>query len=193
MAAEQTEIKPAPDGKATGATTKAASTWSASGATVASALSYVLTYLLVRVGFEQDPEQAVAIGGAVSLLIVWAAGKVAGLTGGKRTPTDQVQLRDRTLIREVDATDPELKAAVIAVATAAGLVPGQGAQQVPDGGGEHRATPRPADSVAAGSTAAAAPAGDPVVSAPADAEEEALPPIVQPVEVEVPEDPASGQ
>lgn len=182
MAAEQTQTHPAPDGKATGATTKAASTWSASGATVASALSYLLTYLLVRVGFEQDPEQAVAIGGAVSLLIVWAAGKLAGLTGGKRTPTDQVQLRDRTLIREVDATDPELKAAVIAVATAAGLVPGQGGQQVPDGGGEHRAS---ADAPATGSTAATAPA--------VDAEEEAVTPIVQPVEVEVPEDPADGQ
>lgn len=184
MAAEQTQTHPAPDGKATGATTKAASTWSASGATLASALSYLITYLLVRVGFEQDPEQAVAIGGAVSLLIVWAAGKLAGLVGGKRTPTDQVRLQDRTLIREVDATDPELKAAVIAVATAAGLVPGQGGQQVPDGEGEHRATERPADSESTGSTAAA-PA--------ADAEGEDLPPIVQPVAVEVPEDPASGQ
>ena len=89
MAAEQTKVVDTPDGTAVGATTKAASTWSANGATLAGATGFIITYVLTATGLEDDPEQAVAVGGALSLILIWAGGKLAGLKGGARTPTDQ--------------------------------------------------------------------------------------------------------
>lgn len=183
MAAEQTKVVDTPDGTAVGATTKAASTWSANGSTLAGATGFIITYVLTATGLEDDPEQAVAVGGALSLILIWAGGKLAGLKGGARTPTDQAQTVERVTVQQVDATDPELKQAIIAVASSAGLIPGQ---EPPQGTGEHRAatTPTTLTEAPTGSTAALA-ATDAPTGTPGT-----LDPIVEPGHIEVAEDPA---
>lgn len=182
MAAEQTRVVDTPDGTAVGATTKAASTWSASGATVAGAAGFLITYVLTTTGLEDDPEQAVAVGGALSLLLIWAAGKVAGLKGGARTPTDQVRTVERQLVQQVDATDPELKQAIIAVASSAGLIPGQ---EPPQGTGEHRAAAAPTASTTTAPTGSTA-----ALAGEVTGQAGALDPIVEPAHITVAEDPA---
>lgn len=140
MAAAEVTVTSAPDGKQTGATTKAASTWGANGATIGGALGFLITYALVKTGFESDPAQSVAVGAALSFILIWIGGKIAGLQGGKRTPTDQVTELERTVVQQVEGVDPELKAAVVAISQQAGLISSDVADGlVPDGTGEHRA------------------------------------------------------
>lgn len=156
MAAAEVTVTSAPDGKQTGATTKAASTWGANGATIGGALGFLITYALVKTGFESDPAQSVAVGAALSFILIWVGGKIAGLQGGKRTPTDQVTELERTVVQQVEGVDPELKAAVVAISQQAGLISSDVADGlVPDGDGVHRAEntePEPAGSTAVDDT-----------------------------------------
>lgn len=146
MAAETVTVTQEPDGHQVGPTTKAASTWSANGATIGGAVGFIITYILVKSGFEEDPATSVAVGGALSFILIWVGGKLAGLQGGKRTPTDQYREYERVTVQQVDKTDPELKAAIVSIAAEAGLISkGDAEAHVPNGEGSHRAEPVEAD------------------------------------------------
>lgn len=184
MAAESTTIVTEPTGKTAGTTTKAAAAGGAVGAGVAGGpVAAILVYIAGLMGVDLKP-------------IEWALAAVLGALGawvtahevGKRTPTDQVRERESVLVQQVDATDPELKEAVVSIASAAGLIPGQATE----GAGAHRATgssavrpvsatlgPLPGDPGTSGPAGAAEPADDDLTP-PA--------PIVQPVHVEIPDD-----
>lgn len=184
MAAESTTITNEPTGKTAGTTTKAAAAGGAVGAGVAGGpIAAIIVYVFGLMGVDLAP-------------IEWALAAVLGAAGawitahemGKRTPTDQVRERESVLVQQVDATDPELKQAVVSIAAAAGLIPGQDTT----GTGTHRAggsTAVPATGATGGdATASAAPVTPAGGAEPADGDLAAPDPIIAPAHVEVPED-----
>lgn len=184
MAAETTTITNDPTGKTAGTTTRAAAAGGAVGAGIAGGpIAAIIVHVFALMGVDLAP-------------IEWALAAVLGAAGawitahevGRRTPTDQVRERESVLVQQVDATDPELKAAVVAIATAAGLVP----DDAPAGVGAHRATGSTAapglDDAEGGPVAAQGAVTPPAGSDAADDDLEDPEPIVQPMSLEVPEE-----
>lgn len=135
MAAESVTVTHDPDGKSTGTTTRASSNGAAAGGGVGAALAALIIWILAQGGID-----AGGIEWAINVILSAAVAYAAARWAGHQTPTDQVREVERVAVQQVDATDPELKAAIVGIAAQAGLIPVEEAEQhMPDGTGSHRA------------------------------------------------------
>ena len=136
MAAESTTITHEPDGKTAGTTTRAAAGGAGAGGGIGAALAAIIVYISTAAGLDLGPIEW-AINAVLSAALAYAAARWLGA----RTPTDQVREVERVAVQQVDATDPELKAAIVGIAAQAGLIPQERAEEhIRAGTGSHRAT-----------------------------------------------------
>lgn len=135
MAAESVTVTHDPDGKSTGTTTRAAAGGAGAGGGIGAALAAIVVYISTAAGLDLGPIEW-AINAVLSAALAYAAARWLGA----RTPTDQVREVERVAVQQVDATDPQLKAAIVGIAAKAGLIPVEEAEKhMPDGTGSHRA------------------------------------------------------
>lgn len=135
MAAESTTITHEPNGKSTGTTTRAAAGGAGAGGGIGAALAAIVVYISTAAGLDLGPIEW-AINAVLSAALAYAAARWLGA----RTPTDQVREVERVAVQQVDATDPDLKAAIVGIAAKAGLIPVEEAEEhMPEGTGSHRA------------------------------------------------------